>query len=507
MSCSNVRNCGSGHIDEIPSEGEKLLEYATSQRPPHERVVIAAHARALGRLIHELEGGATNDVIGAHLAAVVRHLRPRAVELRVGEQGLEFPEISTEDAANPELATLHAALTRHGITGVSVRMGVTPKELLQFAALLAVRSTENSQPSVFEAVRQLGFWHITLRGESWETAKASLPVLPPAFPVSTAEAATTQIAQLQEELAKALTAADAIAVAHVLTRAVRSEQAAQSSGTATDANHAGIASQWSTTIATMLSVAALRLISGLIATHGYPREALVTIVRRAGDQGASAVLQQLSTATSLVDRRTLFDAIVQAGVGERVLTAMLEHPQWFVVRNAAALLGAMRATTAEAALISNLSHADERVRTSVATALVQLGTQSGRKALEIAIRDASTEVRRRALKGLLSADGLARSAAVLSEALDLERDPDVQLEVVNGLRAIGTPQAVQQLLKLCSPSGSAGKSTAFRRAALDALVSLRPTAAVPLLRIQAQDRDEDTRRHAQALLEQMGRAA
>lgn len=469
--------------------------------------MIVAHARALGRLIHELESGAANDVIAAHLAAVVRHLRPRTVDLLVGAQRLEFPEAPAEEASTPELATLYAALTRHGITGVSVRMGVTPKELLQFAALLAVRTTENSQPSVFQAVRQLGFWHISLRGESWETAKASLPILPTPFPATSIGDATAQIAQLQEALSNALTAADAIAVAHVLTRAILSEQVTQAAASATTADGLNVAHEWSAATTTMLNVAALQLITELIAAHAYPREALITIVRRAGDPGASAVLQQLSTATSLVDRRTLFDAIVQAGVGARVLTAMLDHSQWFVVRNAAALLGAMRATSAEAALIAHLSHADERVRTSIATALVQLGTQSGRKALEIAIRDASTEVRRRALKGLLSADGLARSAAVLSEALDLERDPDVQLEVVNGLRAIGTPLAVQQLLKLCSPSGSAGKSIAFRRAALDALAALRPTAAVPLLRIQAQDRDEDTRRHAQALLEQMGRAA
>ena len=89
---------------------------------------------------------------------------------------------------------------------------------------------------------------------------------------------------------------------------------------------------------------------------------------------------------------------------------------------------------------------------------------------------------------------------MISEALDLERDADVQLEIVASLRAMGTPHAVQQLVRLCSPSGSAYKSAEFQRAALEALTALRPTAAAPMLRVRCHDRDPDVRAHAAALL-------
>jgi HEAT repeat protein len=267
------------------------------------------------------------------------------------------------------------------------------------------------------------------------------------------------------------------------------------------------AARWTACVGHVITPPSLRLVAGLLASSAVSHEVLVRVLRRAGNDATSILMQHLTAATSLLARRVLFDVIIELGVGVPVLVAHLQHRLWFVVRNAACLLGALRAPEAETALVAALSHADERVRTAAATALMQLATPSARRALEGAIRDSSSDVRRRALRGLLHGDGQSRSAAVLSEAVDLERDEDVQLEVVSALRELATSFAAQQLSRLCSPSVTAGKSVAFRRAALEALVAVRPTAALPLLRLQSKDRDADVRAFATELLARVSRAA
>ena len=132
-----------------------------------------------------------------------------------------------------------------------------------------------------------------------------------------------------------------------------------------------------------------------------------SVLRHAGNDGTAAVMEQLTAADTVFHRRVFFDTIVELGTGTSVLITHLAHPKWFVVRNAACLLGAMRTVDAEAALIKGLAHADERVRTSVATALIQLGTPAGRRALKNAIHDSSSQVRRRILESLLREDGVA----------------------------------------------------------------------------------------------------
>lgn len=472
--------------------------------------MIAAQARALGRLIEQLESGAGNDALGASLAAVVRHLRPRSMGLRLVDGQLDGIRPVDGQELVSELLTLTRALARHHVSIINFQVGTTPKEVLQLAALLAVHDSSDSQPSVFAAARRLGFWHVALYGDGCAGYESKL-TLPDVTPTRTREDTDQKITEFSAAAAKALAASDAVQLATTLSQVMRTEIVTIDSLANNPIADASIGndihSRWRAHREQAMSADALRLVSGLLTTDDFPRNELVAIVRRAGDIGTMVMMQHLSAAASLFDRRLYYDAIVEADVGINVLMAHLDHQHWFVVRNAASLLGAMRATAAEAALITALQHPDDRVRTAVATALVQLATSAGMRALEAAIRDTSSEVRRRALRGLLTSDGLARSAAVVSEALDLERDPEVQLEVVSSLRQIATPQAVQQLVRLCSPAGSAGKSNEFKRAALEALVQLRPTAAAPFLRIQSQDRDMEVRAHAQALLERISRAA
>ena len=487
------------------------------------------YVRAIGRLIRDIEAGAGNDAIGASLAAALRLVRPRTAELRLDGDVLQLDDAVVAGEDMPEIDSLRAAMLRHGVTALQLRMGATARELLQFAALLAGAASDVGTPSIFDAVSRLNFWHVGLSGATAPAAPAPTPVasLEP-FALSSPDASERDASALEAAFDRALAASQALDVLSAMVRAQRTHDAAgalptealpaavapSSDEAASDApaGNDAIIARWRACEEHVQTPNALRLIGALVVVDDVARntaqlEALHDVLRRAGNAGTAALMQHLSAATSTTQRRALFDTIVALGTGVPVLTAHLEHKSWYVVRNAACLLGALRATDAEPQLVAALGHQDERVRTSIATALVQLGTQSARRALERAIRDASSEVRRRAMRGLLTEDGLARSAAVLSEAVDLERDPEVQMEVLGALKELATPHAVNQLVRLCSPSVLSGKSAAFRKEAMEALVALRPAAAAPLLRIQAQDRDPEVRALAQVLMERVKNAA
>ena len=458
--------------------------------------------RALGRLIQQISAGAANDVIGAALAAAVRHVRPRSATFQLAGDALILDGAAIADEGNAEVVALRDALIRHGVSTLLIRHGSTARELLQCCALLAASQSTGDETSIVDAASRLNFWHLAIDGAAPAQVAVSAVSAADALPVTTADDAERRCGALTDALDRAVAASDALEASKLLTQAVRTEQVAiAAAATSPSEEPTTVATHWSDCVAHGTTAPALRLIVAMVLDGGYPRDALLEVLRRAGNAGTAALMQQLTVAQSLLHRRLLFDAIVDVKVGVAVLIAHLEHKSWFVARNAACLLGALKAVEAESALISALLHPDERVRTSIATALVQLGTPNGRRALENIIRDSSSEVRRRAMRGLLSGEGLARSAAVLSDAVDLERDPDVQLEIVATLRELGTPQAVQQLARLCSPAALAGKSMAYRREAMEALVALRPALAAPLLRIQAQDRDPAVRELARWLTE------
>src|SRR2546422_5131787 len=72
---------------------------------------------------------------------------------------------------------------------------------------------------------------------------------------------------------------------------------------------------------------------------------------------------------------------------------MLEHREWFVVRNVAELIGELGMDEAVPALARRLEHDDERVRRAGALALAKIGTRSAAEPPRRAVRDKSAGVR------------------------------------------------------------------------------------------------------------------
>ena len=185
---------------------------------------------------------------------------------------------------------------------------------------------------------------------------------------------------------------------------------------------------------------------------------------------------------------------------------MLGHHQWFVVRNVAELAGELGLDEAVPALAQQLDHDDERVRKAVALALAKIGSSAAAEPLRRALRDKSPEVRIQAALGV----GGRKSSALampLVVAMEEEEDETVERELILALGRIGSPAAVQALIKFAQPGGRLfGRQPAGRRAiAIEALRLAATPAAVGTLEGLTEDGDKQVRVAAQGALADLKR--
>jgi hypothetical protein len=238
----------------------------------------------------------------------------------------------------------------------------------------------------------------------------------------------------------------------------------------------------------------LRAVISLLPRRRENYEQYMSIIARAEDAGAEALVEALVSAGSISDRRAYFDAMLNCRSGVRVLLFMLGDERWYVVRNACDLLGELRVTDADAQLTRLLDHEDERVRAAAAGALAKIGTGVAAKGLRVALRDASPEVRERAASALGSTRG-ARSAGSLIKAIDREEDIRVQMAMLTALGQIGTPDAVQKLVTIAKPDARLFKKNkaSLRAAAVHALAEAKTPLAIATLQSLLRDKEKDVR--------------
>lgn len=249
--------------------------------------------------------------------------------------------------------------------------------------------------------------------------------------------------------------------------------------------------------------ALLRSVATLVPKRPEKKQQYYEILSRAGEDGADALIEQISQATTTKDRRQFMEVFQELDTAVPALIRMLGDSRWFVVRNAADLLGELGARPAEAALIQLLRHTDERVRRAATTALTRLGTPDATKAIYDAVNDASPEVRIQAAAAM-STRRDARTSNTLIRAIEDEQDNDVQLALVAALGRVATPEAIQKLVRMAEPEGRLfrKKDVMLRVAAVQALGEARTPAAVNALRELASDKDREVRETAaRALLQ------
>jgi len=256
----------------------------------------------------------------------------------------------------------------------------------------------------------------------------------------------------------------------------------------------------------MSKPALLRAVATLIPKKPERKQQYFEVLERTGDEGADALIEQITQAQTSDDRKTLFEVLVELPNAVPALVRMLGDSRWFVVRNAADLLGEMVATRAEEALVGLLRHTDDRVRRSATNALLKLGTPNAFKGIYDAVSDTSPEVRMQAASAIATRkDG--RTSATLIRAIEDEADADVQMAMIAALGRVATPEAVQKLVKMAGPEGRLfrKKATNIRVAAVQALGDARTTVALTALKELVGDKEKDVRETATRALAHAGR--
>jgi hypothetical protein len=239
----------------------------------------------------------------------------------------------------------------------------------------------------------------------------------------------------------------------------------------------------------------LKALAKHLAAHKELENEILAILHRAGEEAGELMAEDLAESPQRFERRALFDALAKLQAGKAALVHFLSDPRWYVVRNAAELLGHMRAEDALTGLLELFKHEDERVRRAAVWSVSQLAAVGGTiDPLVRALQDSSAEVRIAAAAGL-GARKAAKSLEALVERLEKEDDEGVQVAVLDALGRNGSASAVTRLIEAAEPPGRLfkRKSVAFRSAAAAALRRVDSAPARAALQKLRDDREEAVR--------------
>lgn len=451
---------------------------------------VSRYAAAAGRARTGKPPGRPGEVAESEEAAKLALRRCTArhrdagfhLQLRDGVLLLDgAPMDPAQVTGDPVLGRLRQRMLQLEIGTIQLRQWVTAGEVLAVARLLATgRRPEPGAPPIDLLVSSWSTRVSTVYGDAAPPAPRLTPDTEQALEAMTAARTTADAVQATPAVVAALHAAtqrdDAEAVEAIALAAL-----AWSHALGTGAGR--LSAEW--VLRELVATAVLPLLIRRLPSSRSPL-ALYEVLSRGGEPVARLLFERLPGDEVAFVRRAYFDAIQGADVGGSLLVEQLRDQRWIVVRNAATLLGNMRVTGAEAALMAVLGHPEERVRIAVARALLALGTPKGLRVLHAAILDGSAEVRRIAAAAFGvpgSGPGGGRPETHrLTAALERERDEDVLLEMLASLGLLGSSAAVQRLVRIALPAPEGAITSSerpavqdswMRVAALEALVRAR----------------------------------
>ncbi len=187
----------------------------------------------------------------------------------------------------------------------------------------------------------------------------------------------------------------------------------------------------------------LRSVAALLPRRRDRYDEYMTVIARSEEAGAEALAESLIAAPTIGDRRVYYDALIRLRTGVRTLIHMLGDSRWYVVRNAAELLGELKVAEAEVELMRLLEHDDDRIRAAAANALARIG--SARRGRVSRGAPAATDNGNGDVPA--SSNG-QRSVNSIIKALEKESDSRVQVTLVAALGQLGTAQAVDKLVEI-----------------------------------------------------------
>lgn len=440
-------------------------------------------ARALGALIAQLRtvdpaqsAVLQREQVRRALRATVAASRRTSLDVRlVADQILIGERLLSADAMtdDPAIAMLVARLSEQGSLSLDVRRGAAPTELLELARLLGTDRSPGPSENAWRS------WSVRITPGSVPVVGAGAE----APPASEAVAAAPEA--VQHALSALATAHDDTTLhplVETLLHAVSTPPwnehpsviEAVAIGLVSDARHRGNRAGRLTIESGIRQLLSPERLTTLVRRlpHTRMRDELLPVLARGGEYSVHALVQALQDAETLMERRVCFDAIVALDAGDGALREALTDARWFVVRNAAALLGEMGVLEADGELVALLSHADERIRVAGARSLTRLGTERALVALQQCLTDSVPELRRLAAAAHGARSQGKPSTTALLTALDIETDEDVMLEIVAVLGVLGSPDGVQRLLRLLRNDNDEAEPW-LREAAYNALVVAR----------------------------------
>jgi HEAT repeat protein len=229
---------------------------------------------------------------------------------------------------------------------------------------------------------------------------------------------------------------------------------------------------------------------------------VTAVLRRGGGDAVEVLLGLLSTAQSIRERKVFMTVLRAMRSGTDRALAMLDHDEWFVVRNVAELVGELRMEEAVPQLAGLLEHRDSRVGRAAAAALAKVGSVATVEPLRRVLREGAPELR--AFVASSIGGPHARALAMpLVALLDGESEPVVVAEYYRALGRIGTPDAVQALTRAAQASGSLLRrrpSAAVRVAAVEGLRHAGGALARRTLEVLTKDSDKAVRAAAEKAL-------
>ena len=447
-------------------------------------------AKSFALLLEEVQSASDMTMVRSGLLRVRRFSRSHGLTLELFDDQLAVNGIRLHKPL-PALLPISRTMRTHRVAQITFDTGAVPRELLKLAMLLtSPRAKDPAAPSIFEEIRNASLWCVQVYPAARSTSGATSDATKADVALDSDEKISDRVRALATEAGTALGAGDIARLAAALATLATVEAGV---------TNTAYRDLWTKGFDQAATPMALQALVAALPTCGEAIGNAIVALTRSGDAGAEALINTMLKSDSMDVRRACFDALAEVQRGTDQLLKMLDHEQWYVARNAACLLGALHSKSSEPELTAALEHGDERVRAAVVTSLLQLDSPTARATVRGAIRDESSEVRRRAVRGFLIEPGAFAHVDKLLQALERETELDVQIEFLYALGTLATPDAVQKLIRLCSADGRY-RPADFRIAAAEALASARLGAAVPLLRAMLKDPDIHARAAARHLI-------
>lgn len=232
---------------------------------------------------------------------------------------------------------------------------------------------------------------------------------------------------------------------------------------------------------------------------------LQALLHRFGTDGAEALIDEWASAPTSEARRICLEALRSLRRTHDSLFDALRDTDTTRVRQAVDLLAALGDARAEQLLLEQLRHPDAKTRRAVAAALDVFPSATAFDALGVAAMDEDATVRLRAVSAL-SRRGAA-AVKLLAPMLERETEREVLYAAVAALGTIGTPDAVQVLVRCANGETEhpRKRSPSYRLQACAALAIVRTPQAMAAVQILRDDRDREVREGSMRLVAQAAR--